>query len=293
MLTEQSNSRSQHIDSMTSEEIIQTINEEDRTVADSISRALPQIAQAIDLIVERLNRGGRLIYVGAGTSGRLGMLDAVECVPTFGTAPELVQAIIAGGETALVTAVEGAEDDIEQAALDLADLEVNADDVVCGIAASGRTPYVIAAMNYASNVGAVTLGIACNDPAPLLQAVDVAIPVPVGPEVVTGSTRMKAGTAQKMVLNMLSTATMIRRGKVYGNLMVDLQITNQKLAHRARQIIEHLTGIDDEQAEALIKAADNDVKVAIVMAKRDVDAEQARELLQTAGGHLREVIDDA
>jgi len=278
---------------MTSEEIIQTINEEDRTVADSISRALPQIAQAIDLIVERLNRGGRLIYVGAGTSGRLGMLDAVECVPTFGTAPELVQAIIAGGETALVTAVEGAEDDIEQAALDLADLEVNADDVVCGIAASGRTPYVIAAMNYASNVGAVTLGIACNDPAPLLQAVDVAIPVPVGPEVVTGSTRMKAGTAQKMVLNMLSTATMIRRGKVYGNLMVDLQITNQKLAHRARQIIEHLTGIDDEQAEALIKAADNDVKVAIVMAKRDVDAEQARELLQTAGGHLREVIDDA
>jgi N-acetylmuramic acid 6-phosphate etherase len=271
--------------------IVRVINTEDQTVALAVERALPQIAQAVDVIVERLRRGGRLFYIGAGTSGRLGVLDASECPPTYGVAPELVQGIIAGGDDALRNSIEGAEDDLVQGAVELRERGLTAADAVVGIAASGRTPYVLGALAYARQVGAAIIGISNNAPAPLLDAADIAIPVVTGAEVIAGSTRMKSGTAQKLMLNMLSTATMIKLGKVYGNLMVDVQAKNAKLRQRAQRLVARIAGCNEAQASALLEASDYDVKVAVVMARRNIDADAARVLLAQADGFLRRVID--
>lgn len=231
-----------------------------------------------------------MIYVGAGTSGRLGMLDAVECVPTFSTEPDMVQALIAGGMAALTQAVEGAEDDPDAGRRDLLALNVTERDIVVGIAASGRTPYVLGALAAANERGAVTVGIACNAPSPVLEAAQINIAAPVGPEVIAGSTRLKAGTAQKMILNMLSTATMISLGKVYGNRMVDVKVTNQKLADRARRIVSEVVGVDEEQAARLLALADNQVKTAIVVGVLDIAPDEARARLVSAHGRLSALI---
>lgn len=290
LLTEQSNPRTHSIDRMSTAEILHVINDEDRRVALAVQEAIPRITEAVDIIVERLERGGRLIYVGAGTSGRLGVIDAAECIPTFSTPPGLVVALLAGGEAAMTHSIEGAEDDTRAGHNDIVAQYVSAKDAVVGIAASGTTPYVLSAVRTAAELGAVTIGITCNVPAPLLDIVQIKIGVPVGPEVITGSTRMKAGTAQKMVLNMLSTATFIKLGKVYGNLMVDVQATNEKLVKRARYILAEITGLDEKTAISLLMAANNNVKVAIVMHKRGVGADEARALLAKTGGRLRDII---
>lgn len=290
MLTEKPNPQTTDIDRLSSLEIVTRINDEDQRVALAVQKALPQIAAAIDGMVTCLQKGGRVIYIGAGTSGRLGLLDAVEIVPTFGTPPELFQALIAGGEAAFSEAQEGAEDRAEAGKADLAGIPLRAEDVVIGIAASGRTPYVLGAVEYARQLGALTVGIACNEPAPLLDAVDLPIAVPVGAEVIGGSTRLKAGTAQKMVLNMLSTASMIQMGKVHGNLMVDVKITNEKLARRARDIVMQLTDLDADAATQLLAQAQNQVKVAVVMHHRQVGYAEARAILAEAGGFLRRVL---
>lgn len=293
MLTEQPNPRTENIDQLSTLEILTRMNEEDATVAFAVQKALPAVAQAVDAVTERIRQGGRLFYVGAGTSGRLGVLDAAECVPTFSVKPELVQAIIAGGEKALTTAIEGAEDDTDMGRADLLARGLTERDAVVGIAASGRTPYVLGAMDAANEIGAVTIGIACNVPSPLLEKVKIPIGVPVGAEVITGSTRLKAGTAQKMILNMISTATMINVGKVYGNLMVDVKVTNRKLADRARRIVSQVTGVDETEAARLLQEANNEVKTAIVVQRRRVTPDKARQLLREAGGRLRLVIDNA
>lgn len=291
MLTEQQNPRTAEIDRLDTLDMLRVINDEDQRVALVVREALPDIARAVDAIAAAFDAGGRLIYVGAGTSGRIGILDAVECVPTFNTPPEQVQGLIAGGAAAVTRSVEGAEDRREAGADDLRGLDLSPRDVVVGIAASGSTPYVIGALAYAAQVGAVTVGISCNVPAPVLTLAQIPIGLPVGPEVITGSTRLKAGTAQKLVLNMLSTASMIRSGKVYGNLMVDVQVTNDKLAHRARRIVQQVTGVDEATATDLLQRAGQSAKVAIVMARRGVDADTARSMLSAAGGHLRKVIE--
>jgi N-acetylmuramic acid 6-phosphate etherase len=290
MQTEQSNVNTRNIDQLSTLEMLRVINNEDRRVAEAVAEALPAIAEAVDLIAERLAAGGRMYYVGAGTSGRLGVLDAVELVPTFGLKPDRVQALLAGGLNVMTTSSEGAEDDRQAARDDLEAAGVSAGDVVVGIAASGRTPYVLAAIEHARQLGAATVGISCNAPAPLLDAAQVGIGVTVGPEVIAGSTRLKAGTAQKLVLNMLSTASMIKLGKVYGNLMVDVQVTNDKLERRAIGIIAQIAGVDDDTAADLLRRADRNVRVAIVMGRRGVDAAEARRLLESAGGHLRDII---
>jgi len=290
MLTEQSNPNTLHIDQLDSLGIVQAINREDRTVAEVVGAALPQIAQAVDMIVARMQAGGRLIYMGAGTSGRLGVLDAVECMPTYSTPPGLVVGLLAGGDQALTHSIEGSEDDEAAGRADLVALKLDAHDALVGIAASGRTPYVLAGMRYAAEVGAARIGIACNAPAPLLEAAEIAVPLVVGPEVIAGSTRMKSGSAQKMALNMLSTATMIRLGKVYGNLMVDVQPSNSKLEGRARGLVMRVTGVDEATAADLLARSGRSVKLAIVMAQRGVDAEAGRTLLEATGGRLREVI---
>jgi N-acetylmuramic acid 6-phosphate etherase len=292
MLTEARNPRSMDIDRRSALEIVQIMNEEDARVPLAVREALPSIAEAVEAIAARMARGGRLIYVGAGTSGRLGVLDAAECVPTFSTPPELVRGLIAGGETALTRAVEGVEDDADAGRRDLEGLDLNEVDCVVGIAASGRTPYVLGALAYAQEIGALTVGVACNVPAPILEATRIAIGVPVGPEVLTGSTRLKAGTAQKLVLNMLSTAVMIRLGKVYGNLMVDVQVTNHKLAGRAQRIVAEATGVDPERAAELLAAAGNRVKVAIAMGLLGISAEEAADRLDANAGRLRDVLPD-
>ncbi len=290
MLTETRNPRTTEIDRLPTLEILQAMNAEDATVPGAVAQALPQIAEAVDMIVERLRAGGHLFYVGAGTSGRLGILDAAECVPTFSTPPELVQAIIAGGEEAIVHSIEGAEDSREQGRADLLARGLTVSDAVVGIAASGHTPYVIAALQAANEIGAGTVGIACNLPAPVLEVAQISIAALVGPEVITGSTRLKAGTAQKLILNMLSSATMIRLGKVYGNLMVDVKVTNQKLADRACRIVVEVTGITYEEAGALLQQTDNEVKTAIVTALLGVTPAEARIHLNAAQGVLRGVI---
>lgn len=291
MLTESQNPRTADIDQLSALEIVERINDEDAKVAGAVRQALPQIAQAVDAIAEHMARGGRLIYVGAGTSGRMGVLDAVECVPTYNTDPSQVIGLMAGGYGALVRSVEGAEDHADAGRADLLALNLTVDDAVVGIAASGRTPYVLGALAYAGEVGALTVGISCNVPAPVLDAAQIAIGVPVGPEVITGSTRMKAGTAQKLVTNMLSTATMVKLGKVYGNLMVDVRPTNVKLVDRARRIVMQIAGVEYGEAAQLLDASENEVKTAIVMARRGVEPETARDLLGAAGGRLRDVID--
>lgn len=278
------------IDRLSALEIVQVMNAEDATVAAAVRAALPAVAEAVEMIAARLQNGGRLIYVGAGTSGRLGVLDAAECVPTFSVPPTLVQALIAGGPAALVQAIEGAEDDREAGRADLLALDVTAKDAVVGIAASGRTPYVIAALEAAAERGATTIGISCNAPAPVLDAAQIKIAALVGPEVITGSTRLKAGTAQKLILNMLSTASMILLGKVYGNLMVDVKVTNKKLADRARRIVMEVTGVDADEAARLLTLTNNEVKTAIVAGLLDVTPDEARARLAAAQGRLRDVI---
>lgn len=290
MLTESQNPRSAQLDTLPTLEILRVINEEDQTVALAVERALPQIARAVEAVVAALAAGGRLFYVGAGASGRTGVIDAVECLPTYSVPPDVVQGVLAGGERAMMRSIEGAEDDAEQGERDLAERGLTAQDVVIGIAASGTTPYVLGALAYARALGCVTAGIACNAPAPVLDAADIPIALLTGPEVVAGSTRMKAGTAQKMTLNMISTASMVRLGKVYGNLMVDVQPTNQKLVERSLRIIEQITGVDRPTAQQLLEASGRRVKLAIVMGKLGVSAEEGQRLLDAAGGHLRKVI---
>ena len=290
--TEADNPASRHIDTLPTKEIVALINGEDAKVAAVVQAALPQVAQAVDAIVASLSAGGRLFYIGAGTSGRLGVLDAVECVPTFSAPPDLAQGIIAGGERALTAAVEGAEDDPAQARRDMQARGVSAADVVCGIAASGRTPYVVGALEYARQLGAATIAIACNPGSAIGALAEISISVDLGPEIISGSTRMKAGSAQKMILNMLSTAAMIRLGKVYGNLMVDVKVTNRKLQQRAVRLVRQISGVDENRAERLLAQANHEVKTAIVMQVKQVDAARARSLLSQAGGRLRAVIGD-
>lgn len=290
MLTESQNPNTSNIDQLSTYEMLQRINDEDAKVALAVRDALPQITQAVDAIAARLAAGGRLFYVGAGTSGRLGVLDAVECVPTFSVPPDLVQGIIAGGEKALTQPIEGAEDDENAGAVDLAARGLTSQDAVVGIAASGRTPYVLGAVDYGESVGALTVGVSCNVPAALLEQVQIAIGVLVGAEAITGSTRLKAGTAQKLVLNMLSTGTMIRLHKVYGNLMVDVRVSNEKLLDRARRIVAQLTSLGYDDAAALLEQANLEVKTAVVMHHRRVDAAAARDLLGAVDGNLRAVI---
>jgi N-acetylmuramic acid 6-phosphate etherase len=286
-LTEQRNPRSARIDQMDTLAIVDLMNAEDRLVAPAVGTQREQIARAIDLIVEALNRGGRLIYVGAGTSGRLGVLDASEMPPTYRTDPDLVQGVIAGGYEALLRAQEGAEDHPEDGGQAMEDRQVGPDDFVLGIAASGTTPYVHGALQRARARGARTGFLLCTPPPPqLLREHDVVIAPLVGPEIITGSTRMKAGTATKMVLNMLSTAAMVQTGKVYGNLMVDLQVTCQKLQDRGERILMDTLGVEREAAEALLDAAGGHVKTAIVMQRLGLDAQAARRRLEEAGGVL-------
>ncbi|MGP4088899.1 N-acetylmuramic acid 6-phosphate etherase [Streptomyces sp. KR55] len=281
------------IDRLPTLEIATLMNAEDATVPGAVTRRLPQIAAAIDGIAARMSRGGRLVYAGAGTAGRLGVLDASECPPTFNTAPAQVVGLIAGGPTAMVTSVEGAEDSAELARQDLDALHLTPDDTVVGISASGRTPYAIGAVEHARARGALTIGLACNAHSALAAAADHGIEVVVGPELLTGSTRLKAGTAQKLVLNMLSTITMIRLGKTYGNLMVDVRASNEKLRARSRRIVALATGAPDDEIERALAATDGEVKAAILTIAGGVDGGTAARLLEESGGHLRAALEAA
>lgn len=287
-MTEARNSATTHIDTMTTSEILTVINQQDQKVPQAIAQkeVLQAITQVVDTVVDCLKNGGRLFYTGAGTSGRLGILDAAECVPTYGTDPELVQGLIAGGPSAMTDAVEGAEDSKEGGALDLKNRHLTAQDFVLGIAASGTTPYVIGGLDYANSIGAHTGALSCNRNSLIGQHAQVAIEAEVGPEVVTGSTRMKAGTAEKLILNMISTTTMIKLGKVYGNLMVDVKPTNIKLVDRAQRIISEATGVDAKTAEKYYEASHHQPKVAIVMINGDCDYPTANEALTTNQGFI-------
>ena len=289
--TEAQNPHSTHLDVLSTIDLVRLMNAEDRTVADAVGREVAAIASAIDRIADRLRAGGRLFYVGAGTSGRLGALDASECPPTFGVSSGLVVGVVAGGPSALTHAVEGAEDRREDGADDLRDLGLSSTDVVVGIAMSGTTPYVLGAIAFAREVGAATIGIVANPETPVGAAVDISIPLLVGPEVLTGSTRLKAGTATKLVLNMLSTGAMVRLGRCYGNLMVDLRATNDKLVRRARAIVQELTGVPEPVATDALARAGGEVKTAVVSLRLGVDPDEARRRLAAADGRLRDVID--
>lgn len=275
------------IDQLPTLEIARLMNGEDATVPTAVAAKLPQIAAAIDAVAERMTRGGKLVYAGAGTAGRLGVLDASECPPTFNTDPSQVVGLIAGGPAAMVTSVEGAEDSAELARRDLDGLGLTALDTVVGVSASGRTPYAVGAVEHARQLGALTVGLACNADSALAAAADHGIEIVVGPELVTGSTRLKAGTAQKLVLNMLSTITMIRLGKTYGNLMVDVRASNEKLRARSRRIVALATGASDEEIEAALAATDGEVKNAILTILTGADGPTAARLLEESGGHLR------
>ncbi len=275
---------------MNSLEMIRLMNREDQKVARAVKRVVPAIARAVDEIVRRLRGGGRLIYVGAGTSGRLAILDASECPPTFGVPRTQVQALIAGGRRAIVSAVEGAEDSTANAARDLRQKKLSKKDVVVGVAASATTPYVLGAMEYAKSVGAATIGVAANRVGPLRKVTDIFIGVEVGPEVLTGSTRLKAGTAQKMVLNMLSTAAMVQLGHAYENLLIDMERTNKKLEERTIRILTEASGKSVSEAEQALRAAGHNMRVGLVMLKRGVKVEEARTLLREAKGNLREAL---
>ena len=290
MTTEKRNPRTMQLDTMSELEIVTTMNEEDARVPLAIAKKLPQIAQAAHWAAEAFEQGGRLFYMGAGTSGRLGVLDAAECPPTFGVAPGMVVGLIAGGEQAFLKAVEGAEDDRALGQSDLEAYGLNAKDVVIGIAASGRTPYVLGGLAYARSVGCRTAAIACNTGSEIGRAADLAIEVEVGPEVLTGSTRLKSGTAQKLILNMISTASMVRTGKVYQNLMVDVMQNNEKLHTRAENIVIDATGVTRPEARSAIDAAGGSVKVAITMLLADCSADEARSRLEKADGHVRAAI---
>ena len=288
--TESLNPRSAELDMMSALDIVTLMNDEDATVPAAIRPALPAIAAAVDDITGRLREGGRLVYAGAGTSGRLAVLDAVECVPTFSVPPTLVTALMAGGHAALTASIEGAEDDATAARADVATADVGPTDALVGIAASGTTTYVLAAIEEARRRGAVTVVISNNAPAPILEAADHAIAAVTGPEVLAGSTRLKAGTAQKLILNMLSTATMVRLGKVYGNRMVDVAVTNKKLRARAEGIVADLVGCAPDAASELLDAADENVKVAVLMGLAEVDAPTARARLDAAAGILGDAL---
>lgn len=287
------NPNTMDIDLLSSRDILKKINAEDQRVADAVAAAIDDIAAAVDLIVAAFAKGGRLIYMGAGTSGRLGILDAVECLPTFSVPENMVVGIIAGGDRAICRAVEGAEDNRALAIQDLANAELTSDDVVVGIAASGRTPYVISALEYASNVGASTVAVACNPQAPIFVPAQVKICAEVGAEALTGSTRMKSGTAQKMILNMLSTAAMIRSGKTYQNLMVDVNASNEKLRARAIRIVMQATDCQKELAESILKQANDSAKLAILMILTGMSAEQGAEQLSIHKGFLRASVEKA
>lgn len=287
--TESRNAKTMELDLLTPKEIIQIMNEEDQKAVEAVGKALPQIEQAIGCVVEALNEGGRLIYVGAGTSGRIGIMDAVECTPTFSTTDE-VQALIAGGSGAFIKAVEGAEDSESLAVEDLKRLEFGKQDVVCAIAASGRTPYCIGALTYGNSLGAKTISISCNPGAVISEFAQIAIEVNAGPEVLTGSTRLKAGTCQKLICNMISTASMVGIGKVYKNLMVDMKATNQKLVERAKGIVMQSTGCDYEKAEQVLEETGYSTKEAIVMILTGADRKTAAELLEKNKGFVRRCV---
>lgn len=297
--TEQRNPASMDIDARSIDEILGIISSEDKKVAPAVEHELPYIAKAVEVVVRAIKQGGRLLYVGAGTSGRLGVLDAVECPPTYGTPHGLIQGVIAGGEKAMFKAQEGAEDKEENGAREIDELKVNDKDVVCGIAASLRTPYVIGAVRRAKELGAKTLYVTTNprsrlhspEFAEVANAIDVAICPEVGPEVIMGSTRMKSGTAQKLVLNMITTAAMVRLGKVYENMMIDLQMTNLKLKERAKRIVMTITGVDYNAAADYLEKAGGHVKTALVMIKANVSKEEAKVRLERADGFVRAAIE--
>jgi N-acetylmuramic acid 6-phosphate etherase len=291
LVTEAQNEKTSKIDNASTLEILQLINDEDSTIPAIVTSEIPYITKAVDLLVETFKKGGRLFYVGAGTSGRLGVLDASECPPTFGSDPEMIQGIIAGGYSALRVAVEGAEDDFEQGKIDLKNAGFTVKDVVCGIAASKRTPYVLGAVDHARTIGAKSIYVTCNPRENFNVPVDVAICPVVGPEVVMGSTRMKAGTATKLVLNMLTTASMIRMGKTYGNMMVDLMMNSKKLEERAKRTVSVVTGLSYEESEELLQKAKGHVKTALVMHLAGVSYDIARKKLQEADGFVRKAIE--
>jgi len=291
LLTEAERPELMQIDVASTSELVALMNAEDATVPDAVAAAAPAIAAAIDGIAERMGRGGRLIYAGAGTAGRVGVLDAVECPPTFNTDPGQVVGLIAGGDRAVRGASEGAEDDVDSSPAELEQLGLGPDDVVVGISASGRTPYVLAAVAFARSRGALTVGLACNPHALLSDSVDHPIEVVVGPEFISGSTRLKAGTAQKLVLNMISTISMVRLGKTFGNLMIDLQTTNEKLRSRAVRIIGYAAGADHAAASAALALAGGDTRVAIVALRLGVDTGRARRLLDEHGGNIRRTLE--
>ena len=289
-LTEERNPLTENIDTLSTFDMLTLINAEDQKVALVVRDELPKIAAAVEAIAARMQEGGRLIYIGAGTSGRLGVLDASECPPTFGTSPELVVGRIAGGLAALTDAVEGAEDDWEGGAKVIAELDVHDNDSVIGVAASGRTPYAMGGLQEAKARGALTLSITCNRPSPLAELAEISIALVVGPEVISGSTRLKAGTAQKLVLNMISTGVMIRLGKTYSNLMVDVQPTNAKLRQRARRIVAEATGLTAQRAAEILSACHGEVKTAIVATLAGVSPDLARLRLRETGGYVRKAI---
>lgn len=291
MVTEKRNSNTKDIDKVSTLEMVKKINCEDKLVACAVEKELPQIAEAIDKIADAMNNGGRLIYCGAGTSGRLGILDASECPPTYGVSSELVKGIIAGGIEAIFKAKEGAEDSKELCVEDLNNMNFTNKDVLVGIAASGRTPYVIGGLEYANSIGAVTVGVTCNPQSEIASVAKIAISPVVGPEVITGSTRMKAGTAQKMVLNMLSTGAMVRTGKVYGNLMVDVKATNEKLVERAKHIVMEATEVTREKAEAVLEETNYDVKLSILMIMTNLSKEEGKELLEKNNGYIAKALE--
>ncbi|WP_370422454.1 N-acetylmuramic acid 6-phosphate etherase [Pantoea vagans] len=293
MITEGRNPASQNIDELSTEAMLRVINDEDKKVALAVEAIVPQIADAVDAICAAFQAGGRLIYCGAGTSGRLGILDASECPPTFGTPREQVIGLIAGGHTAILQAVENAEDNREQGAQDLKDIHFSRHDVLVGIAASGRTPYVLGALAYANELGATTVSLTCNPGSAMSQVAAIALTPVVGPEVVTGSSRMKAGTAQKLVLNMLTTGSMIRSGKVYGNLMIDVEATNQKLVQRQVNIVMQATDCDDATASAALTACGGHCKTAILMVLADLAADEAKALLSQHQGFIRQALQAA
>lgn len=290
LLTEERNLSTINIDRQSSLEIVELINQEDQKIASAIQNILPEIARTVDSIVVALQAGGRLFYLGAGTSGRMGILDAAECPPTYGTHPELVQGLIAGGTQAILRAVEGAEDSDTLAAEELGRKQLNSSDILIGIAASGRTPYVIGGLRYAKSIGCQTISLTCTPDSEMGRIAGQSLTVLTGPEVIMGSTRMKAGTAQKMVLNMLTTATMIGLGKVYSNLMVDVQATNLKLKERAKRIVTIATGVSYSQAEETLTAANGSSKLAIIMILAGVSSEEASQLLKGADGFVAKAL---
>ncbi|QQK08127.1 N-acetylmuramic acid 6-phosphate etherase [Miniphocaeibacter halophilus] len=288
--TEKRNKNSENLDSLNSLEIVSLMNKEDENVPKAIARVLPTIGKLVDAVVETFNNGGRLIYIGAGTSGRLGILDASECVPTFGVSNEMVVGLIAGGSKAIVDAVEGAEDNREMGITDLKDINFSKKDILVGLSASGRTPYVVSALEYAKGIGAVTGSVSCNSNSEMASIADYGIDISPGPEILSGSTRLKSGTAQKMVLNMISTASMIGIGKAYKNLMVDVQPTNEKLIERSKRIIMEATDSSYEKAEEFFEKADRNVKVAIVMILTNSSKDDAMKKLKEAKGFVSKTL---